>query len=125
MNKIDKDELYGHVQAFLKGKGVELQDGSYTRRIQQGCDILAKTINNSRGALERAKAEADRRLDEVRQAIHEKTAPKPPAGSPMPPPEPATPKARTASARATAPSAAKSKVSRLKPRAARPQKKGR
>lgn len=125
MNKIDKDELYGNVREFLKGKGVELQEGSYTRRIQQGCHILAKTINSSRDALERAKAEADRRLDKVRQAIHEKTAPKPPPGPPPPPPEPATPKAKTASARATAPPAAKATPTKPKSRAARPQKKGR
>lgn len=123
MNKIDKDELYGHVQEFLKGKGVELQDGLYTRRIRQGCDILAKTINGSREALNRAKAEADRRLDEVRQVIHEKTAPRRPTGSPPPPPQPAAPKTKTAPARAKAPSAAKVAPTKSKPRAAQSKKK--
>ncbi len=123
MNKIDKDELYGHMQAFLKGKGVELQDGLYTRRIQQGCDILANTINGSRDALKRAKAEADRRLDEVRQVIHEKTAPRRPTGSPPPPPQPASPRAKKTSAPAKAPSAAKTRPTKLKRRAAQPKKK--
>lgn len=123
MNKIDKDELYGHVQEFLKGKGVELQDGSYARSIQQGCEILAKTINGSRDAMERAKAEADRRLDEVRQVIHEKTAPRPPTGSPPPPPEPAAPSVKKTPAPAKAPSAAKATPTKPKPRAAQPKKK--
>ena len=91
MNKIDHDELYGHLSEFLKAKGVALQDGSYARRIQQGCRILTGTINQSQQALERAKAEVDRRMDQVRQAIHEKTAPKPPTGQPQP--EPSSPQA--------------------------------
>ena len=90
MNTINQDELYGHVREFLKAKGVELQDGAYTRRIQKGCGILAKTINGSREMLERARTEADRRLDQVRQVIHEKTAPRKPAEPPPAPAEPAT-----------------------------------
>lgn len=118
MKKIDKDELYGHVREFLKGKGVELQDGSYTQHIQQGCHLLASTINTSRDALQRAKAEADRRLDKVRQTIHEKTAPKP-AGSPPPKSKPATTRTRPAPAPVAAPSAAKATPRKHKPRASR------
>jgi hypothetical protein len=119
MKKIDKDELYGHVREFLKGKGVELQDGSYTQRIQQGCHLLARTINTSRDALQRAKAEADRRLDKVRQAIHEKTAPKPTAASPPPKYKPATTRTRSATSPVAAPSAAKATPRKPKPRASR------
>jgi len=118
MNKIDKDELYGHVREFLQGKGVELQEGSYSRRIQQGCHILAKTINGSQAALKNLKAEAGRRLDTVRQVIHEQTAPRPPAA-------PRTSKEETASARATAPTAAKTDPKKSTARAARRTKKGR
>jgi hypothetical protein len=118
MNKIDRDELYGHVREFLQGKGVELQEGSYSRRIQQGCHMLAKTINGSHDALKRLKAEADRGLDKVRQVIHEQTAPKPPPG-------PRTSKDATASARAAAPAAAKTAPNKPKPRAARLTKKSR
>ena len=122
MKKIDKNELYGHVREFLKGKGVELQDGTYSRRIQQGCHILAKTINTSRDALQRAKSEAGKRIDKVRQAIHEQTAPRPQAGSPPSPSEPATPKAKAASARPKAASSAKATATKSKPRVVRPAK---
>ena len=115
MNKIDKDELYGHVRQFLQGKGVELQEGSYSHRIQQGCHVLAKTINGSQNALKRLKAEADRGLDTVRQVIHEQTAPTPAAG-------PRTSKDKTASARAAAPTAAKATPKKSQARAARPTK---
>jgi hypothetical protein len=127
MKKIDKDELYGHVRSFLKDKGVELQDGSYSRRIQQGCHVLARTINTSRDVLERAKAEADRRLDKMRQVIHEKTAPKPPPSTPPPSPpvEPAKPKAKPPAVRATTTPEAKATPAKRKPRASRTTKKGR
>jgi hypothetical protein len=91
MNKIDKTELYEHVSGFLKTKGVELKEGSYSRRIEQGCGLLADAVNLSQQALQRTKAEMDKRLDRMRQVIHEKTAPKPPAKQPAaePPPGPA------------------------------------
>lgn len=76
MNKIEKDELFRNLSDFLKTKGIELQEGTYTQRIQQGCGLLAETVNMSQQAFERAKAEMERQLDQMRQVIHEKTAPK-------------------------------------------------
>jgi hypothetical protein len=84
MNKIDKQELYSHLSQFLKAKGVELQEGSYTRRIQHGCSILADTVNLSQQAFEKAKTVMDKRLDRMRQVIHEKTAPKTASSQPKP-----------------------------------------
>ncbi len=78
MNRIDKDELFGHVRNYLKVKGVELQEGPYTRTVQMGCHLLAESINLSQQAMERAKTEIERAVDQARQVIHEKTAPKPP-----------------------------------------------
>jgi hypothetical protein len=80
MNKVERDEIFGNLKEFLKAKGIELQDGSYTQRIRRGCDLLTDTINVSGRALKQAKTAVDRKLDRVRQAIHDKTAPKPPAG---------------------------------------------
>ena len=79
MKKIKQEELYDHVRGFLKGKGIELQEGSYTRQIQHGCRILADTVNLSQQALRQAKSAVGERLDQVRQVIHEKTAPTQPA----------------------------------------------
>ena len=79
MNKVEKEEMFGHVRAFLKSKGIELQEGSYAQRIRQGCGILTDTINLSQEALGKTKAAVGKGLDQVRQVIHEKTAPKPPA----------------------------------------------
>jgi hypothetical protein len=76
MKPIQRDELYEHLSGFLKGKGIELKDGSYANGIQKGCTLLADAINMSQKGLSRAKVGIDRKLDQMRQVIHEKTAPK-------------------------------------------------
>jgi hypothetical protein len=76
MKPIQKDELYKHLSHFLKSKGVELKEGSYTKGIHAGCSLLADAINLSQTGFERAKAGLDKKLGEVRQVIHEKTAPR-------------------------------------------------
>src|SRR6266404_5578855 len=76
MKPIQKEELYEHLGQFLKDKGIELKEGSYTKGIHAGCSLLADAINLSQAGLERAKAGLDKKLNEVRQVIHEKTAPK-------------------------------------------------
>ena|SRR5436190_7907375 len=89
MKHIRKDELYENLGKFLKGKGVELKEGPYTKGVHAGCSMLADAINMSQNGLERAKTEIERRMDQVRQAIHEKTAPKPPSAGAAKPPQPA------------------------------------
>ena len=76
MKQIRKDEIYNHLSEFLKGKGVELKEGPYTRGIHAGCSMLADAINLSQVGLERAKVGLERGVDQMRQVIHEKTAPK-------------------------------------------------
>jgi hypothetical protein len=88
MKKIEKEELFGHVREFLKAKGIDLQEGSYTRTIEKGCQVLVDTINLSQQAMERAKVELERTLDQARQVIHQKTAPRKPPVQPQPEPEP-------------------------------------
>jgi hypothetical protein len=78
MNKIKHEELFGNLRSFLKSKGVELEEGSYTKRVQQGCELLANSINASQSTLKRARTAVDKGLDQLRQTIHEKTAPKSP-----------------------------------------------
>jgi len=75
MKPIQKDELYKHLTQFLKSKGVELKEGSYSRGIHAGCSLLADAINLSQAGLQRAKSGLDKGLHQVRQTIHEKTAP--------------------------------------------------
>jgi hypothetical protein len=103
MKKLKKDELYKNLNAFLKIKGIELTDGTYAQRIRQGCSILSDTINFAQHTVDRAKTGMDRKLDKMRQIIHEKTAPK---AQPQPSPGPSPTKARRKPA----------------PRKARPQK---
>jgi type IV secretory pathway TrbL component len=81
MKSIQRDELYEHLSGFLKGKGIELKEGSYAAGIQKGCTLLADAINLSQKGLSRAKGEIDKKLGQMRQAIHEKTAPKPKAAA--------------------------------------------
>jgi|ERR1051325_8370263 hypothetical protein len=80
MKKIEQDELYEHVRGFLKSKGIALDSGSYAHRIQQGCNLLADAINATQKTVNRARAEVDKKLDQLRQSIHEATAPKSPPG---------------------------------------------
>jgi len=86
MKRIAKEELFTHVSGFLAKKGVELKEGSYSRRIHQGCGILADLVNMSQDGLESAKKTADEQLEKLRQVIHEKTAPKPGQAPEAPPP---------------------------------------
>jgi len=81
MKSIEKDELYEHFRGFLKTKGIELKEGSYSQTIQKSCSILADAINLSQRGIEKAKTGIDDKLDKMRQVIHEKTAPKPPSAS--------------------------------------------
>jgi hypothetical protein len=78
MKRIEKDELYDHLSGFLKTKGVELKEGPYTKGIHAGCSLLADAINLSQAGIQRARDEVAKQINEVRQVIHEKTAPKPP-----------------------------------------------
>src|SRR5689334_5417046 len=82
MKPINKDELYEHLSGFLRARGVELKPGSYTQGIQKGCGLLTDTINMSQRGLQSAKVQLDKKLDRMRQVIHEKTAPKQPGARP-------------------------------------------
>ncbi len=93
MKRIQKDELYENLNQFLKGKGVELKEGPYTKGIHAGCSMLADAINLSQAGLARAKSEIELKMDRVRQVIHEKTAPKAP---PIVPTSSSQPKAASA-----------------------------
>ena len=79
MNQINKEEMFGNLKSFLKSKGIEVQEGAYAQRIRQGCEILTDSINVSQSTLKRAKSAMDKGLDQLRQTIHEQTAPKSPA----------------------------------------------
>ena len=98
MKTVNKDELFQNLSGFLKSKGIDLKDGSYTHRVQQGCSLLADTVNATQRTVRSAKSKADKAFEKLRHSIHEATAPKPP------PPRPA---AKTKSG-----SRAKSKASR-------------
>lgn len=76
MKEINKEEMFSNLKGFLKSKGIELQEGSYAEGIRKGCDLLTDTVNVSQRAFDRAKDVMDKGLDQVRQTIHEKTAPK-------------------------------------------------
>jgi hypothetical protein len=93
MKRIKKNELFKHFGSFLKSKGIELSAGPYTERMQQGCNLLTDAINLSQSGLERARTEAEKKLDQMRQLIHEKTAPKSPRATAAPA-KPKAPKKR-------------------------------
>jgi len=105
MNKINKDELFQHVSGFFKSRGIELKEGPYTQGVQKSCELLADSINLSQEAWDQARVEMERRLDQMRQVIHERTAPKPPAAQTEPTPA----QAKTAEAKPADKKAAGSK----------------
>jgi hypothetical protein len=76
MSDINKEEMFGNLKSFLKSRGIEIQEGSYADGIRKGCEILTDTVNMSQRAFDRAKDAMDKGLDQVRQTVHEKTAPK-------------------------------------------------
>src|SRR5260370_24451036 len=76
MKPLDKHELYENLTGFLKTKGIELKEGSYAQAIQKSCSLLTDAINLGQDGLERAKTKIDTKLDQFRQVIHKKTAPR-------------------------------------------------
>src|SRR3974377_41887 len=76
MKTLNKHELYENLRGFLKGKGIELQEGSYARGIQKSCSLLSDAINLGQQGLDKAKVGIDKKLDQMRQVIHEKNAPR-------------------------------------------------
>ena len=84
MKRIEKAELYEHLSEFLKTKGIDLKEGSYTNFIHNGCKVLAEAVNLSQQGLDRARNGLNDKLDRMRRVIHEKTAPKPPPAGPAP-----------------------------------------
>jgi hypothetical protein len=110
MKPIQKDELFEHVSQFLKGKGIELKAGSYSKGIHNGCSLLADAINLSQQGLSRAKVEVDKRFEQVRQVIHEKTAPKEKASAQASKPAEAPPKPQPPKRKAKAPKRAGAKT---------------
>jgi hypothetical protein len=75
MQTIKKNELFRNLGGFLKSKGIELNEGSYTMRIQQGCNLLADAINATQKTVTKTKVKVDGALDQLRQTIHESTSP--------------------------------------------------
>ena len=129
MKPIDKDELYEHLSSFLRSKGVDLREGAYTSGIQKSCSLVAEVVNSSKETIEKARGEIDKKLDQVRQIIHDKTAPKPAPAQPAPPkpaatPPPAPAPAPAASAKPpTPPKPAKAPKTTGTAKAAKPQAK--
>jgi hypothetical protein len=82
MKHIEKEELYAHLSEFLKTKGIELKEGSYSNFIHNGCKVLVDAINLSQQGVQRAKSGLDGKLEQMREIIHEKTAPRRPANPP-------------------------------------------
>jgi Tfp pilus assembly protein FimV len=104
MNPINKDELYEHLSGFLKARGIQLSDGSYKSAVQTSCNLLTEAINLGQEGVQRAKSEVEKQLDQMRQVIHQKTAPKAPTNPPV-----AAAPPRGAAPKAAAPKAAKPK----------------
>lgn len=86
MKTIKQDDLYQNLNDFLKSKGVKLTEGTYSERIRKSCGLLTDVINATQNTVSRAKSEVDKKLDQLRQSIHEATAPNPPPSASTPPP---------------------------------------
>ena len=109
MKPLSKDELFENLSGFLKAKGIELTDGSYANGIRKSCSILADVINLGQQGLEKAKSGLDQKVHQMRQVIHEKTAPKPPRVPKAPCPPAAPPPMPKAKGKPVAKAAAKTR----------------
>ena len=119
MKTLEKDELYQNLQGFLKNKGVELKAGSYSQKIQKSCELLSDAINTSQQGLARAKVEIDKKLEQLRQVIHEKTA-RPGGSSSTPKSEPTSSSQRQSSHRPPPKTEQKRQRVSKKPKARKP-----
>jgi hypothetical protein len=116
MNKIDHKELFGHLSDFFKSKGIELREGPYTQGIQKGCELLADTVNLSHQAFELGKEQMEKHLEQMRQIVHERTAPKPPPRQPQSASSPAQGKTKRGKPSGQKSAPAKSSASKRKGR---------
>jgi hypothetical protein len=120
MKEIDKEEMFSNLKGFLKSKGIELQEGSYSHGIRKGCDLLTDTVNMSQRAFDHAKDAVDKGFDHVRQTIHEKTAPKPPVATAAAP-EPAGETEASASAKPNGTKSSSAKTTRASAKKSSPK----
>jgi hypothetical protein len=107
MKTLKKDELYDSLQRILTARGIELTDGSFTNRIRQGCELLTDAINSGTRTFDRARTEMDTQIEKMRQAIHEKTAPRKPDKTTAPAQPASQPKPKAAASRKPRSTAAK------------------
>ena len=116
MKTIKKDELFRNLGGFLKSKGIELNDGSYTTRIQKSCNLLGDAINATQKTVKQTKVHVDQALDQLRQSIHEHTAPQPPrtASTAGPSNKPSAAGSKPSAKPAAKPSPTKAKTRRQK-----------
>ena len=87
MKTIAKDELFSHLGDFLKLKGIVLSEGVYSKRIQQGCNLLSDAINATQKTVTKARTEVDKKLAKLRASVHKATSrsqEKPPVIKPKP-----------------------------------------
>jgi hypothetical protein len=113
MKTIKKDELFRNLSDFLNTKGVELKDGAYAKRVNRACDLLTDAINGTQKTIKRAKVEVDNKLAQLRQTIHEATAPEPPPTASAP--KPASPHAEKEKRRPRRKQSSAAKKARRKP----------
>jgi hypothetical protein len=78
MKQIEQNEIFQNLSTFLKSRGIELTEGSYSHGLRKSCSLLTKAINVGQESIEKAKVELDKTCNHLRQVVHEKTAPKPP-----------------------------------------------
>jgi hypothetical protein len=77
MKKLRQNDLFNHIDQFLKDKGIEIREAApLGSRLKTGCQLLTETINHAQGTLGKARDHMDDRLDKMRNIIHKKTAPK-------------------------------------------------
>lgn len=77
MKKLKKDDIFKHLDQFLKDRGIGVIDeGPLGNRLKTGCRILTDAINQTQSSLDRARDGMDEGLDKMRAIIHQKTAPR-------------------------------------------------
>jgi len=76
MKKLKPEDLFQHLNGFLKDKGVELAGSKrISQSLRRSCEKITQSINTANQAIRFAKKQVEAKLDQMRDAIHLKTTP--------------------------------------------------
>lgn len=75
MKTLKKGELFRSVKKHLEANGVILEKGEASDKLRAGCALLTAVATKGQSSFQTAKNAVTEQIDNLRQTIHDKTAP--------------------------------------------------